>query len=508
MTLDLPAPLAAADVETWSDEVDVVVVGFGIAGACAALEAARGGASVILLERAAEYGGTSAMSGGHFYLGGGTAVQQATGVEDSAEEMFKYLMAVSLEPDEAKIRAFCEDSVEHFDWIEALGMEFERTLYEKKAVIQPGTEGLMFTGNEKVHPFRDLARPAPRGHKVPRPGDTGGAKMVLDLLAERIAETDVDVRYETGASNLVLSSVDEEPRNEALVPEEVAQQPSRRARGHVVGVAWRRFDERGAIRARSVVIAAGGYVGNDAMVREFTPQLGSKLFPLASTYDDGLGIRLGASVGGQLRFMEQAFITAPFYPPAQLVTGIVVNKEGKRFVAEDSYHSRTSGFVMDQTDQAAYLIVDSAHIEHPDFPLCPFIDGWETVEEMEQGLGIPTGQLAATLTSYNENAARKEDPELHKHPDWLEPQDTGPWGAYDLTLGKAMYAGFTMGGLRVSVDGEVRRADGSVIPGLYAAGACAVNIAQDGKGYASGTQLAEGSYFGRRTGRHAARARM
>ena len=196
------------------------------------------------------------------------------------------------------------------------------------------------------------------------------------------------------------------------------------------------------------MIAAGGYVGNDKMVAEYTPQLGSRLFPLASTYDDGLGIRLGASAGAQLRFMEQAFITAPFYPPAQLVTGIVVNKEGKRFVAEDSYHSRTSGFVMDQPDQAAYLIVDSAHIEHPSFPLCPFIDGWETVEEMEQALGIPAGALAETLASYNENAARKEDPEFHKHPDWLEPQDTGPWGAYDLTLGKAMYAGFTMGGMR------------------------------------------------------------
>ena len=127
-----------------------------------------------------------------------------------------------------------------------------------------------------------------------------------------------------------------------------------------------------------------------------------------------------------------------------------MNKEGKRFVAEDSYHSRTSGFVMDQPDQAAYLIVDSAHIEHPDFPLCPFIDGWETVAEMEDGLGIPTGALEKTLSSYNESAARKEDPEFHKHPDWLEPQDTGPWGAYDLTLGKAMYAGFTMGGMRVS----------------------------------------------------------
>src|SRR6195952_1148712 len=150
MTTDLPELLHASDVAAWSDEVDV---GFGIAGACAALEATRAGASVILLERGAEYGGTSAMSGGHFYLGGGTAVQQATGIEYSPEEMFKYLMAVSLDPDEEKIRAFSEDSVEHFDWIEALGMQFERSLYEKKAVIQPGTEGLMYTGNEKVHPF-------------------------------------------------------------------------------------------------------------------------------------------------------------------------------------------------------------------------------------------------------------------------------------------------------------------------------------------------------------------
>jgi len=71
-------------------------------------------------------------------------------------------------------------------------------------------------------------------------------------------------------------------------------------------------------------------------------------------------------------------------------------------------------------------------------------------------------------------------------------------------LGKALYAGFTMGGLRTSVDAEVLRADGSAVGGLYAAGACAANIAQDGKGYCSGTQLGEGSFFGRRAGQHAA----
>jgi len=480
VTSELPEVRSATEVSVWSDTVDVVVVGFGIAGACAALEAARAGASVILLERAATYGGTSALAGGHFYLGGGTPVQRATGVDDSAEEMYRYLMAVGLEPEPDKIRAYCDDSVAHFEWLEALGFAFERSLYPEKAVIQPGTEGLMYTGNEKVYPFRDLAVPAPRGHKVPVPGDTGGAKLVLDRLAARLAETSAEVRYETGATHLVTEG------------------------GRIAGVGWRRFAERGTIRAGAVVIAAGGYVANADMVAAYTPQLATKLFPLSSTYDDGLGLRLGASVGGELRFMDQAFVTAPFYPPARLLTGVIVNRLGERFVAEDSYHSRTSGFVLDQPGQAAYLIVDSEHVEHPDFPLCPFIDGWETVAEMEAALGIPEGRLAATLERYNTHAGRGEDPDFHKAPEWLEPQDRGPWGAYDLTLGKALYAGFTLGGLSTTVDGGVRRADGSVVTGLYAAGACAANIAQDGKGYASGIQLGEGSYFGRRAGRHAA----
>jgi succinate dehydrogenase/fumarate reductase flavoprotein subunit len=339
----------------------------------------------------------------------------------------------------------------------------------------------MYTGNEKVHPFRDLAVPAPRGHKVPVPGDTGGAKLVVDRMADRLAETSAVIRYETGATNLVIEDD-----------------------GRVVGLAWRRFEERGAIRAKAVILAAGGFVGNADMVAEHTPRLGEKLFPLASTYDDGLGLRLGASAGGRWRFMDEPFQTAPFYPPSILLTGIIVNKHGKRFVAEDSYHARTAAFVMEQPDSAAFLIVDSAHIEHPKMPLCPFIDGWETIDEMAAGLGVPFDALNATLTSYNTHAVNGEDPELHKAPEWTEPQDTGPWGAYDLSLGKAMYAGFTMGGLATTVEGEVRREDGTAIAGLYAAGACAANLAQDAKGYASGMQLGDGSYVGRRAGRHAA----
>lgn len=490
-TIEIPDTVDAADVASWSDEFDVVVVGFGIAGGCAAVSAAAAGARVLVLEKAADAGGTSSMAGGHFYLGGGTAVQQATGHEDSADEMYSYLVAVSRDPELDKIRAYCDGSVEHFNWLEDLGFQFERSYYPGKVVVPPGTEGLSYTGNEKVWPFCEQAKPAPRGHSVPVPGELGGAAMVIDLLVKRATELGVQIRYETGVTNLVVDD------------------------GSVAGVRWKHFGETGAIKAKAVIIAAGGFAMNPEMVAELTPALGQKRktkhhgevepYILGNPNDDGLGIRMGISAGGVAKNMDQLFITAAAYPPEILLTGVIVNKYGHRFVAEDSYHSRTSAFVLKQPEQTAYLVVDEAHMEMPEMPLIKFIDGWETVEEMEAALGIPQGNLVATLNRYNEFAARGEDPDFHKQPDYVAPQDTGPFAAFDLSLGRAMYSGFTMGGLAVSIDGEVLREDGSAVSGLYAAGACASNIAQDGKGYASGTQLGEGSFFGRRAGEHAAR---
>ncbi|MCF8604465.1 FAD-binding protein [Gordonia sp. HY442] len=479
--LDIPEVINATEVTEWSDDVDVVVLGAGIGGCCAAVEASANGADVLVLERSAAAGGTTCMAGGHFYLGGGTAVQKATGHADSADEMAKYITAVSRDPEPEKIRAYCDDSVDHFDWLENLGFEFERSYYPEKAVIQPQTQGLMFTGNEKVWPFNEKAVPAPRGHKVPVEGDTGGAGMVIELLVKRLDEMNVPIRYEVGGRRLVIDDA-----------------------GAVVGVQYKDGPNEGFIRAKSVIIAAGGFVMNPDMVAAHVPQLAEKPFTLGSTYDDGLGIRMGVSVGAELKHMDQAFITAPVYPPSILLTGLVVNKEGKRFVAEDSYHSRTSGFVIDQTDRAAFLIVDESHMQRPEFPLAPFIDGWETVEEMADGLGLDREALVSTLDRYNAYAAKGEDPDFHKNPEFLAPQDRGPWAAFDMSLGKALYAGFTIGGMATTVDGAVLNESGSVIPGLYAAGACAANLAQDGKGYASGTQLGEGSYFGRRAGASAA----
>src|SRR3954469_13345760 len=113
-----PEPLSSAVVSDWSDTVDVLVLGAGMGGTSAAIEAARAGARVLVLDKGGPGTCTTAMAGGHFYLGGGTKVQQATGHDDTPAEMAKYLQAISPDADPAKVQAYCEDSPEHFDWLE------------------------------------------------------------------------------------------------------------------------------------------------------------------------------------------------------------------------------------------------------------------------------------------------------------------------------------------------------------------------------------------------------
>ena len=111
------------------------------------------------------------MAGGHFYLGGGTVVQRATGHADSPDEMYAYLMAVTPDPEPDKIRAYADGSVEHCDWLEGLGFQFERSYYPEKAVIQPQHSG------PDVHREREgLAVPRPGGPGAPRAQGPGARR--------------------------------------------------------------------------------------------------------------------------------------------------------------------------------------------------------------------------------------------------------------------------------------------------------------------------------------------
>src|SRR5215470_19288459 len=93
----------AESVTRWDRVNDVVIVGHGGAGACAAIEAARAGADALVLERMGRGGGTTALSTGVVYFGGGTRIQKACGFDDSVEEMTKHVqMAAGAQADEEK----------------------------------------------------------------------------------------------------------------------------------------------------------------------------------------------------------------------------------------------------------------------------------------------------------------------------------------------------------------------------------------------------------------------
>ena len=123
---------------------------------------------------------------------------------------------------------------------------------------------------------------------------------------------------------------------------------------------------------------------------------------------------------------------------------------------------------------------------------------------MESDLALPEGSLQQTMTEYNRHAADGKDPDFHKYRDWVVPLEEAPYAAIQCSFNRSVYVGFTLGGLRVSSDAEVLDGAGTAVPGLYAAGACASNIAQDGAGYSSGTAIGESTFFGRRAGSHAA----
>lgn len=472
----------SADLQ-WTHTVDVVIAGLGMAGACAAIEARTAGASVMVLERTSGGTGSTAAAGGHFYLGGGTPVQIACGFEDSPEEMARYLEAVSPAPDREKIRLYCEGSVSHFNWLEENGVPFDRSFHPEKTVIQPNKDCLIWTGNEEVWPYREMARPAPRGHKVAVDAEDGGGALALRVLSERAAALGADIRTETQVEALMRDG------------------------DRIVGVKASHDGDVFYVRALGgVILCTGGFGRNPEMVAQYAPILASA-YVQGNPHDDGLSILMGVAAGGATEHMDGVFLTSPFYPPQNLLKGILVNREGKRFVAEDSYHSRSSIACTQQPDGIAYLILDEEIFAYPRFAELTnlsLVGKFESYAEMEAALNLPEGSLQETLKNYNAAAARGEDPEFHKNRKWLKPLDQGPFAAFDLTFGKAVYTGFTLGGLKVSVDGEVLSESGQPVRGLYAAGASASNIAQDSNGYSSGTRFGEASFFGRRAGRHAA----
>ncbi|EID09113.1 hypothetical protein MXEN_20785 [Mycobacterium xenopi RIVM700367] len=480
-------PVPAPSISGWDHEADVVIAGYGVAGAAAAVEAARAGADVLVAERTGSWGGAAAMAGGFIYLGGGTPLQKACGFEDSVDNMAAFLnVAMGPGADENRIADYCAGSVDHFDWLVDCGVPFKAEFWGEPGWEPPGDQGLMFTGGENAFPFNTIAKPAPRGH-VPqmtdkRAGEASAGYMLMKPLVDTATSLGVRSVYDVRAVSLVVQSD-----------------------GRVAGIIARQYGKRLAVRARrGVVLACGSFAYNDAMVAQYAPRIAGR--PAASIEQhDGQAIRMAQALGADLAHMDATEV-AFLVDPQQTVRGILVNGRGQRYVPEDTYSGRIGQLTLYQQDDTAFLILDGdaqdeAMAATSATPLLKRQATWvcETVAELEREIGLPAGSLQATVNAYNDAAARGEDPLLHKKPEWVRPIGT-PVGAIDL---RGSTAGFTLGGLMTTLDSEVLHVGGEPIPGLYAAGRCTAGLAA--WGYASGISLGDGSFYGRRAGRAAAK---
>ena len=472
----------------FDETADVVVVGLGAAGASAVVAARQSGADVLAVERGAGPGGTSAQSGGLIYLGGGTALQIACGFEDSPENMAAFLRA-ALGPggDDDRVDVYCDGSPEHFDWLVSIGVPFRAAFCDEPNRESADDAGLLFSGGEDAYPFDEIAVPVARGHK-PEWTDSAGGFLMKQLGAA----------VSTSGARVVADA-----RAEALVVDD----------GMVVGLQVQTDDGRRAVRARGgVILATGGFIHNEAMVAEHCPlaHVPDPAWRIGTPADDGRGIRMGVGAGAATARLDSFECALPLGPPHRLARGILVNRHGERFINEDAYTGRIGLHALRDQGGFVHMITDDV-IHEPNVIGLRVGYAAATAEELAVDLDVPPDALARTVREYNEAAARGDDPAFHKRAPFLQPIGVPPAsgiGAIDLRVDHgAIYATFTLGGLVTDADGAALDSAGDRIPGLYAVGRTSASLAA--RHYASGISLGDGSFFGRRAGRHAgAQARV
>ncbi|KAH6653327.1 flavoprotein [Truncatella angustata] len=525
-------------------EPDVIVVGGGLAGVCAAITAAERGASVVVLD-GAHGGGSSAISGGVIYAGGGTRQQQEAGYGgDTPENMFRYLReeigtGVVGEP---TLRRFCDESVARMEWLQSHGVSFGGSLCPFRTSYPTDRYSLYFSGNEKAYPFATVAQPAPRGHRVVGDG-AGGMNMTGNVLWETMFNSAVQIgvkfKFASKVEQLLLGdstgtvhgvrylSLDESSG-------EFAKHRALKASGskyHQLSIQslaswydkradtlWRRNAKEKSLKASAVILSAGGFGMNEIMMKEFIPW-SSRVSPLGTSGDDGSGIKLGQSVGGAVSHMHRMSAWRLMYPPEALVEGIVVSAKGERIAAEDLYGASFSDVMIEKANGCGYLILDSRQwkgvndqiVEQTQMPWRAFIRYlvyWAhkragSLGGLARKLGVDPTTMESTVTAYNDAIIDGKPDPVNKL-GWRSVINEGPFYGIDISLrrsGMLVVPALPLGGLKVEEEtGLVLNKNGEVIHGLYAAGKNAVGVCSNN--YVSGLALADCVFSGKRAGGH------
>jgi 3-oxo-5alpha-steroid 4-dehydrogenase len=345
-----------------------------------------------------------------------------------------------------------------------------------------GDESLYFSGNELAWPDRDAARPAPRGHVPGIPGMNGGRRLMEALLA-RAKNQKVQLRTGVRGEQLIIQSD-----------------------GRIAGMQVSINGVRTNIRARKgVVLACGGFIHNRDMLQQYAPQLFACSVPWGNAGDLGTGINMGIAVGAAALRMHEGFAIAPIYPPENVISGILVNASGQRFISEESYHGVIGDSIAFHQGGKAWLITDkrsSYQFEQDNF--LPLAQG-NTIGDVANRLGFPRGALQNSIAYYNRYAELGLDPMFQKSAQYLRPLQGPPYIAWDLSVDQAFFPAHTFGGLKTKTTGQVVNSFGEDIPGLYGAGRNTAGL-PTAPYIASGISVGDCTFFGRLAGKAVAQS--
>ncbi|MFJ5531099.1 3-oxosteroid 1-dehydrogenase [Streptomyces sp. NPDC093261] len=508
---------------------DVVVIGSGAAGMTAALTAAHQGLSCVVVEKAATFGGSAARSGAGVWIPN-NPVLLAAGVPDTPAKAAAYLAAVVgpdvpverqrafLDHGPAMISFVMDHSPLRFRWMEGysdyypelpgglpngrsiepdqldgnvLGAELAR-LNPPYMAVPAGM--VVFSADYK---WLTLAAVSAKGAAVAAECLARGTKAAL------LGQKPLTMGQSLAAglrAGLLCAGVPvwlNSPLTDLRVED-----------GAVTGAVVTRDGTPGVLRAlRGVIVGSGGFEHNAAMRAQYQRAPIGTEWTVGARENTGDGIRAGERAGAALDLMDDAWWgpaiplpDEPYFCLAErtLPGGLLVNASGARFVNEAAPYSDVVHTMYDRNtsdpDIPAWLIVDQNYRNRYLFkdvaPVLPFPGAWYdsgaahkawTLDALAGRIGVPAAALRATVSRFNSSARSGEDPDFHRGDSAYDHYYTDPAVGPDSCLAPLWLPPYyalkivpgdlgTKGGLRTDARARVLRADGSVIPGLYAAG--------------------------------------
>lgn len=423
---------------------EIIVIGAGGCGLMAALVAAKKGARVLLIEKTDKPGGGTAFSSKGIRAAASRR-QRELKIEDDADLYTEDILRRNNgESDAVLTRLLAQNSGRVADFLtDEAGIEFQ---------------------------IGEFAF----GHSAQRSHSWKEDKTVTDFLFAAVErEKNIEMRFSTPVLGL-----------------------HRDADGAVVGV---RTNEA-IITARKIILASGGFGASAELLSEYIPKAVGIPFP-GHDGSTGDGIKMGLEIGAAVENMG-AFQPYPAYigpgkravpPEVALSGGIMVDAAGRRFVDETRYPGGLGTKMLDLPGKQAYEIFDERIFQlHRNAPglrsLGRLFEAGlllkaETAAKLADKLAIDAEGLQQTIRECNALAAGAEKDAFGR----VLPQTlAGPY--YGIKVTVALY--HTQGGLKVNAKGQVIRADGSVIPNLYAGGGVAVGVSGKGlEGYLPGNGL-------------------